>query len=50
VPGGPWTWVVYEVGNAAHALDLRRRGVRMVESMTPLSLRDELAAAPGVPA
>jgi glycerophosphoryl diester phosphodiesterase len=50
VPGGPWKWVVYEVGSAGQARDLLRRGVAMVESMTPHSLRDALAATSGVPA
>ena len=49
VPGGPWTWVVYEVTDTDHAMGLRGRGVAMVESMQPLSLRDRLATA-GVPA
>jgi glycerophosphoryl diester phosphodiesterase len=50
VPGGSWTWVVYEVGSAAEALGLMRRGVAMVESMAPHSLRDALGTAAGVPA
>ncbi len=43
VPGGPWTWVVYEVRDAAQAVGLRARGVAMVESMAPLRLREALA-------
>jgi hypothetical protein len=43
VPGGPWTWVVYEVRDAALALGLQARGVAMVESAGPLSLREALA-------
>lgn len=50
VPGGSWTWVVYEVGSAGQARDLLRRGVGMVESMAPHSLREALAIASGVPA
>jgi glycerophosphoryl diester phosphodiesterase len=50
VPGGSWTWVVYEVGSAAQARGLMRRGVAMVESMAPHSLRDALGTASGVPA
>jgi glycerophosphoryl diester phosphodiesterase len=50
VPGGPWKWVVYEVGSAGQARDLLRRGVAMVESMAPHSLRDALAATSDVPA
>ena len=50
VPGGPWTWVVYEVRSAAQAIELRRRGIAMVESMVPHSLRRELAAATESPA
>jgi glycerophosphoryl diester phosphodiesterase len=42
VPGGPWTWVVYEVRDAAQAVGLRARGIAMVESMAPLSLREAL--------
>jgi len=44
LPAGPWTWVAYEVTEAALALDLAARGVGMVESMAPLRLADELAA------
>ncbi len=50
LPGGPWTWVVYEVAEAGRALELCRRGVAMIESMAPLSLRDALAATAGMPA
>ncbi|MGH8249627.1 MAG: glycerophosphodiester phosphodiesterase family protein [Steroidobacteraceae bacterium] len=42
LPGGPWTWVVYEVTDAGLALELKSRGVAMVESMTPLRLAREL--------
>ena len=42
VPGGSWTWVAYEVRDAAQAIGLRARGVAMVESMAPLSLREAL--------
>ncbi len=44
LPRGPWTWVAYEVTEAALALDLAARGVAMVESMAPLRLAGELAA------
>lgn len=44
LPAGPWTWVAYEVTEAALALDLAARGVAMVESMAPLRLADELGA------
>ena len=37
-----WTWVVYEVRDAAQAVGLRARGVAMVESMAPLRLREAL--------
>ncbi len=43
LPAGPWTWVAYEVTDAALALDLAARGVGMVESMAPLRLAGELA-------
>jgi len=43
VPGGPWTWVVYEVRDAALALALQARGVAMVETAGPFSLRKALA-------
>lgn len=43
VPGGHWAWVVYEVRDAAQAVGLKARGVAMVESMAPLSLREALA-------
>jgi len=48
VPGGPWTWVVYEVDTARLALELHGRGVAMVESMVPLRLKTELAASAGL--
>lgn len=44
LPAGPWTWVAYEVTEAALALDLAARGVGMVESMAPVRLAGELAA------
>jgi len=44
IPGGPWTWAVYEVTTADLALELHGRGVAMVESMAPLRLMGELAA------
>jgi glycerophosphoryl diester phosphodiesterase len=47
VPGGPWTWAVYEVTTAELALELHGRGVSMVESMAPLRLRAELATRAG---
>jgi hypothetical protein len=43
LPQGPWTWVAYEVTEAALALELAARGVGMVESMAPLRLAGELA-------
>jgi glycerophosphoryl diester phosphodiesterase len=45
LPGGSWTWVVYEVTDAGLALDLGHRGVAMVESMAPLRLSHEIADA-----
>ena len=36
--------------NAVQALELQARGVAMMESMTPLTLRNELAAAAGASA
>jgi glycerophosphoryl diester phosphodiesterase len=44
LPAGPWTWVVYEVTDAGHALELAGRGAAMVESMQPLRLAAELAS------
>ena len=44
LPSGPWTWVVYEVTDAGLALELRGRGVEMVESMAPFRLAAALAA------
>jgi glycerophosphoryl diester phosphodiesterase len=44
LPAGTWTWVAYEVTDAALALELAARGVAMVESMAPLRLAAELAA------
>jgi glycerophosphoryl diester phosphodiesterase len=45
LPAGPWTWVAYEVKDAALARDLAARGVGMVESMVPLRLAGELAGS-----
>jgi glycerophosphoryl diester phosphodiesterase len=50
VPGGPWTWVVYEVTSAAQALGLHERGVAMIESMAPFTLREEVVTAAGATA
>lgn len=44
LPAGPWTWVAYEVTDAALAAELGGRGVGMVESMAPVRLADGLAA------
>jgi glycerophosphoryl diester phosphodiesterase len=44
LPAGGWTWVAYEVTDAALAIDLAARGVAMVESMAPFRLAGELAA------
>ena len=44
LPSGSWAWVVYEVTDALHALELQERGVSMVESMVPFRLAGELAA------
>jgi glycerophosphoryl diester phosphodiesterase len=41
-PAGSWSWVAYEVVDAALALDLAGRGVTMVESMAPLRLAAEI--------
>jgi len=49
-PAGAWTWVAYEVADAALALDLAGRGVAMVESMAPIRLAAELAARDAVSA
>jgi glycerophosphoryl diester phosphodiesterase len=43
-PAGAWTWVVYEVMDAGHALELAAQGVAMVESMAPFQLAEALAA------
>jgi glycerophosphoryl diester phosphodiesterase len=50
LPSGRWAWVVYEVTEAAQALDLAARGAAMVESMAPLSLAAALAARESLPA
>jgi glycerophosphoryl diester phosphodiesterase len=50
LPSGSWAWVVYEVTDASHALELAGRGVAMVESMTPLRLAGELASSEPLPA
>jgi hypothetical protein len=44
LPAGAWTWVVYEVNDAALAIDLHGRGVAMVESMAPFRLSQALSA------
>lgn len=44
LPAGAWTWVIYEVTDAGHALELAARGAAMVETMAPLRLAAELAA------
>jgi glycerophosphoryl diester phosphodiesterase len=44
LPSGSWAWVVYEVTDARHALELQERGAAMVESMVPFRLAGELAA------
>ncbi len=44
IPTGSWAWVVYEVTDAGRALELRERGVEMVETMAPFRLAAELAA------
>jgi glycerophosphoryl diester phosphodiesterase len=49
-PAGGWSWVAYEVTEAAIALELAGRGVAMVESMAPRRLAAELAARDPVPA
>ena len=50
LPSGSWAWVVYEVTDARHALELAGRGVAMVESMTPVRLAGELASREPLPA
>ncbi len=50
LPQGAWKWVVYEVTDASLALDLFRRGVAMVESMTPSRLLREFAGREPRPA
>ena len=44
---GPWTWVVYEITEAAQARELRDRGVGMIETMAFAELVAELAAGEG---
>lgn len=44
LPAGAWSWVIYEVDEAAQALDLAARGAALVESMAPLSLAAGIAA------
>jgi glycerophosphoryl diester phosphodiesterase len=44
LPAGPWAWVLYEVVDAGHALELAARGAAMVESMAPLRLAEALSA------
>ena len=46
LPAGPWRWAVYEVKGADRARCEWRRGATLVETMAPLRLRAELAAAP----
>jgi len=50
LPAGPWTWVAYEVTDAARALELAAQGVAMVESMAPFRLAAELGARESLPA
>jgi glycerophosphoryl diester phosphodiesterase len=45
LPGGPWRWVAYEVGDAARAHAEFARGAAMVESKAPLRIVAALAAA-----
>lgn len=49
-PPGAWSWVAYEVADAALARELYGRGVALVESMAPLRLRRELAGGAGASA
>ena len=49
-PAGSWTWVAYEVTDAALALELAGRGVAMVESMAPVRLAAEITALGAVSA
>lgn len=49
-PAGSWTWVAYEVTDAALALELAGRGVAMVESMAPVRLLAEITALGAVSA
>ncbi len=48
LPQGPWSWAVYEVTDAATAMQLQGQGVSLVETMAPASLMRELAAAAGL--
>lgn len=50
LPAGNWAWAVYEVTEAAEALDLFARGAALVESMAPLSLAAALSAREPLPA
>lgn len=40
---GNWEWVIYEVVDAAVALELAERGVRLIETMACVELAQELA-------
>jgi glycerophosphoryl diester phosphodiesterase len=50
LPSGRWAWVIYEVTDADHALDLAARGAAMVESMAPFRLAAALGAREPAPA
>ncbi|MGI9291581.1 MAG: glycerophosphodiester phosphodiesterase family protein [Gammaproteobacteria bacterium] len=39
---GPWAWVVYEITDAAEALELRDRGVGVIETMAFVELHQAL--------
>jgi glycerophosphoryl diester phosphodiesterase len=41
---GPWTWVVYEITDAATARALAARGVGMIETMACVELAAALSA------
>jgi glycerophosphoryl diester phosphodiesterase len=42
LPGGPWEWVLYEVGDAATARALLARGGRWLETMAVAALHEAL--------
>ena len=44
LPAGPWTWVIYEVRSAEHALALAARGVDLIETMAAGELNAALRA------